>query len=176
MRPQWFDRRDYDTRMDRFRASERISIHEWAKCAAMKRSQLNKYRAGTEPRTDTIARLVRSAAEILGRPVRASELFDLGEEVAVGSHDPNRETPPRNEAMRKQYPSRLDALIRALDIPPQAFAQRVGLSRRQLARLRSDKASASIATVRRIVVTLREQGHDVLASDIADVGEDPGRE
>jgi predicted transcriptional regulator len=107
----------------------------------------------------------------------ASELFDLGEDVPVTAQDTSRENPPaRNEAMRKQYPSRLDALIRALDIPPQAFAERVSISRRQLARLRGGEANAFIWTVRQIVIALRQQGHDVVASDIADVGEDEVRE
>lgn len=140
----------------------------------MKRAQLNKYRAGTEPRVDVVARLVRAATGILGRPVRVSELFDVGDDVPIADRASNPVVPiPRNERVRKHYPSRLDALIRLLDIPPNAFAGQIGMSRRQLARLRSNEAVASIGTIRRIVVTLREHGHDVSASDVADVGEDP---
>ena len=172
MRPPWFERRDYDTRIDRFRARESISILGWASAAGMKRAQFNKYRSGSEPRTDVAARLVRAASRILDRPVRASELFDVGEEVPVAERDLTAPSFLRNDLMRKDYPSRIDALIRLLGIPPNAFAQKIGMSRRQLTRLRRNESSALLGTVRHMVETLRSKGYDVTASDIADVGED----
>src|SRR5690242_9613794 len=110
MRPPWFDRRDYATRMDRFRAAEQIPILTWAQEAGMRRSQINRYRAGREPRTDVVARLVRAATRIVGRPVRASDLFDVGEDTPIAARDPSESIAlPRNETMRKQYSSRIDA-------------------------------------------------------------------
>ena len=138
----------------------------------MKRAQLNKYRAGTEPRTEVVARLVRAASRLLGRPVRAAELFDFGEDTRVEERPDGASSLPRNDVVRKQYASRLDALIRLLDIPPNAFAQGMGMSRRQLVRLRRNESLASVGTVRQMVVVLRRSGYDVSASDIADVGED----
>jgi len=172
MRPPWFERRDYDTRIDRFRAKEGISILKWATEAGMKRSQFNKYRTGAEARTDLVARLVRAATRILGRPVRASELFDLGEEIPVAERAASAPSFLRNDLMRKDYPSRIDALLRLLGIPPNAFARQIGMSRRQLTRLRRDESFPFVGTVRHMVEVLRCSGYDVTASDIADVGED----
>jgi len=138
----------------------------------MKRAQLNKYRSGTEPRTDVAARLVRAASGMLGRPVKVSELFDVGEDVPVGARADDAPAFPRNDLRRKHYASRIDAFIRLLDIPPNAFAQKIGMSRRQLARLRSGESLAFVGTVRRMVAMLREKGYEVIGSDIADFGEE----
>jgi DNA-binding phage protein len=172
MRPSWYDRKDYDTRVDRFRVRENINIGEWADGAGMARTQLNKYRAGYgEPRADTLARIVDAARRILGRPVKASELFDVGEDVPVPLR-PHATAFRGNERIRRTYGSRIDDLLRRLELPPAAFARMVALSQRSLQKLRTERGVPSLRTIRQIVRKLRSHGYEVTASDVVDVGED----
>ena len=163
-----FEPRDYDTRIDQFRTREGIGRAEWAIAADISRSQLTKYRAGiAEPRAGHLARLVSAAARILGRAVRASELYDLGEDEPLGhkTHDKPR---AQNGV---HYDSRLDSLMTRLGVGPAALAQAAQTSRMQIHSTRRG-VPPLVSTIRRIVIAFRHMGYDVKASEIVDVGEE----
>jgi DNA-binding phage protein len=163
--------RNYETRIDRFRARERIDLARWADLAGISRTQLGKYRSGrSQPRSTTIAVLVRAASSILGRPVRAVELYDLGEDEALG---PVPEAPrfTRRRDYGKRFPTRFDSLLWRLGVSPNGLARKAGLARQQLWLIRA-QSSPGVETIRRIVVTLRRMGFPVRADDVVDVGED----
>ena len=166
----WFDRKEYDTRLDRFRIRNALGVVSWAQAAGMSRNQLNKYRSGVEPSAASLARLVRAASTLLGRRVTASELCDLGEHTAVC---PIVKPPPRRSYVRKQYASRFDALIRRTGWPITPLAEELNISKVALLRLRARAEHSPLAaTVRKVVIGFRRLGHDVKASDVVDVGED----
>ena len=161
----------YETRLDRFRVHEGIDIQEWADEAGMRRTQLNKYRSAyDEPGAAVVAVLVRSASRLLRRPVRVSELFDVGEEEPLGKRARGRPL-RRSDPCRKIYDSRFDKLLRRLRLPPVAFARASGLPPETLLRIRAGRATPMISTVRQVVVTLRQMGYDVRAFEIIDLGE-----
>lgn len=161
----------YDTRLDRFRVREGIGIKQWADQAGLRRTTLNRYRsASEEPTADYLAKLVRSASRILRRPVKASEIYDLGEGEPLGKNDLRRDY-RTNEGSRKFYRSQLDTLLRRIGLPPSAFAREANISAHTLLRIRSQQASPMVSTLRALVVAMRRMGHDVTASDIADVGD-----
>lgn len=163
----------YDTRMDRFRARENISIRQWAEAAGVARTQFNKYRSGKmTPGVLIFAALVRSASRIVARPVRASELYDLGEDEPVAPA-PRECGRLQHSFVAKHYNTRLDRLIRRLGVRPAALAREGGISRQALRRLRMRSGVSVVSTVRVIVSALRRMGHPVKASNIVDTGENP---
>jgi hypothetical protein len=161
----------YDTRLDRFRVREGIGITQWSDEAGLRRTTLNRYRsASEEPTAVYLANLVQSASRILGRPVKASELYDLGEAEPLGKKNRQREY-RANAGSRKFYKSRLDVLLRRIGLPPSAFAREANISAHTLLRIRAQQVSPMVSTLRMLVVALRQMGYDVTVSDIVDVGE-----
>ena len=182
MRPSWYERRDYDTRLDRFRVAEGIAISTWVRKAKIKRSQFNRYRAGTEPRIRVAARLVKAASDILSRPVRMAELWDVGEDVPVSElHAGGSAGLPRvvtkfppleddySDAGDEGRRSKFAALVHGIGLPPAAFAELVGISRPEVLRIIAG-ANLHLRTLRQIVSALRRAGHHVTAADIVDDG------
>ena len=159
----------YDTRFDRFRAREGLSVLQWASAVGMNRTQLNDYRSGAaHPHAHTLAALVRAASRILGRAVKASELYDLGEgeQVAV-----RRQEFRAHRSVQKKFNSPLDRLLRRLDVPLTPLAAKAGVSRQAIRHLRMGTRDPVVPTIRALVGALRRMGYDVRASDIFDVGE-----
>lgn len=76
----------HDTRFDQFLYREGVNLDALAEALHMTRQNLAKLRQGRKPRQDTIARIVLALRCLLGRPVKASELFYLGE--AQDDHTP----------------------------------------------------------------------------------------
>ena len=71
----------YDTRFDQFLHREGVNLDDLAEALRTSRQNLGRLRSGqTNPRQDTIVRLVRALRRILARAVKASDLFYLGEE------------------------------------------------------------------------------------------------
>jgi hypothetical protein len=122
-----------------------------------------------DPGSVICAALVRSAAKIIGQPVKASELFDLGEDEPIA---PSIRTHrhPRNGRLRKRYDTRLDKLLRRLDVSLHALSRECGVSRQGLRRVRG-RFGISVSTIAAIVKALRRMGYPVNASDVEDVGE-----
>jgi len=158
----------YNTRFDRFRSRERLDLSRWQKEAAIGRGQLLRYRTGAaEPRSDVLARLVRAAARLLNRPVRASELYDLGEDEPLG-------TPARTEgesALRKAYPTRFDQLLRRHGVADAQLVTVSRMSRQNIRKLRAGLETPRVRTIAGLVRALRRMRLDVRASDLFDVGE-----
>ena len=160
----------YDTRLDKFRVREGIAIEQWAEEAKMSRTQFNKYRANElQPRVSTLAKLARSGSRLLRRRVRASELYDLGEDTPLGGG--GGQSFRSSNTLRGRYNSPFDRLLRQIKMSPSAAARLLCISRVTIREIREPGASPKIGTVRRIVVALRRCGYDVKTSDIADVGE-----
>jgi DNA-binding XRE family transcriptional regulator len=164
---------DYPTRVDRFRVRHAIDHRQWAAEAGIRRTSLNRIRKGADITLEALVRIVRAASRILGRPVRASELYDLGESAAVSDAEPVRHT---SKKTRKEYDSPMDRLLLARGIPPARLARRTGLTRQTLRRIRKNLQSPSVSTAAAIIRALRELGVDVNASDLWDVGEDQSRD
>ncbi|HEX6161123.1 MAG TPA: hypothetical protein VF111_13205 [Thermoanaerobaculia bacterium] len=164
---------DYDTRFDRFRVREKLDPEEWAHASGMSRTQLNKYRSDQQsPRITTLARIVRAASALLRRPVRVSELMDVGEEEPLGDGTAFR------DKLRKggrAFGTRLDELIRKHGIRPLRLAQEAGLNRQLLLRHRINPSMMRASTLAKIVRAFRRNGIDVRAADVADVGEGEAR-
>lgn len=165
--------RNYDTSLDRFRVRERLDIQQWAEEAEMRRTTLNRYRAGeSEPNVRQLVRLVGAARRILGRAVHASELYDLGENEPRANGLPRRVH--RENRRRRVFNSRLDHLLRKFGVAPSAFARESGLSRHGLWRIRAEEDSPMVSSVRQIVQAFRRLGYDVKASDVIELSD--GRE
>lgn len=164
--------RDYATRLDQFRVREALPLARWASEAGIERTRLGKYRAGTaEPHVEALARLVRAASRILGRPVRASELCDLGEDEPLGAQNRQRTT-HGNDEYRSRYDTPFDEWLHRNGVRPNALARARGVSRQSLRYIRMGKDVPRLPTLRRIIIALRRRGHDVRAADWFDVGED----
>lgn len=161
---------NYETRFDRFRVREKLDPEEWAHESGMSRTQLNKYRSEQQsPRVTTLARLVQSASRLLKRPVRASELVDVGEDEPLGPGNAFREPMRRGG---RAFGTRLDQLIRKHRIRPLRLAEESGLNRQLLLRHRINPSMMRTSTLAKIVRAFRRNGIDVRASDVVDVGEE----
>lgn len=162
---------DYDTRIDRFRRREGLTVESWAAAAAMERNTLYRLRTGKhEPRASTLAQLVRAASELLQRNVKASEICDLGEDVPVPAARISLSA--RTQTRVRRQHTRFDGFLAAHDIAPNRLAGVTGLSRQTLLKLRCGLIDPSVRTIAALVRTLREFGYRVMASDIIDVGDD----
>lgn len=107
----FFVRRDYDTLLDRFRRKEGIPLLLWAEEAGMNRTQLGKYRSGKlEPSAVTLSDLVRAAKRIIGCPVKASDLYDLGEDEPLNVTNPYPWGRPQS-SVRQSFNTRLDRCL-----------------------------------------------------------------
>jgi predicted transcriptional regulator len=161
---------DYDTRIDRFRRREGLTVEVWAEAAAMERNTLYRIRAGKHaPRASTLAQLVRAAAKLLQRNIKASEMYDLGEEVPVAPARISLSARSRTRVRRQG--TRFDAFLATHDIAPNRLARASRLSRQTLTKMRCGLIDPSVRTIAAIVRALRESGYHVMASEIADVGE-----
>lgn len=163
--------KNYDTRFDRFRRRENLSVDAWAAAASLSRQALNKYRAGKSPGRSVAARLVRSASKMKKRPVRASELWDVGEGdvptavVHRGHAIPN--------TVRKRYPTPLDRLLVDEQVFPTQLARAAGMTRQTLRTLRAGGEPKSLEIIAAIVRALRViTGKPIRASQLYDLGEE----
>jgi hypothetical protein len=163
--------RDYDTRLDRYRRATGLPLDRWAKEARMNRTQLAKYRAAVqEPTATAVANLVRAARKLSGGPVRASDLFDLGESEPV-STSPDLLTPPRM-IVRKLYDTRFEHCLVRESVPPTVLARAAAVTRHTLLNLRRGAQSPSVSMIERLVRAMRRMGRNVSAADLFDVGDD----
>jgi hypothetical protein len=78
-----YQTRDYPTRLNAFRVREGIDLRRWEAESDASEAEMLAWRKGGNIETDKLARLVRAARRITGRPVRASDLVDLGEESPI---------------------------------------------------------------------------------------------
>jgi DNA-binding XRE family transcriptional regulator len=161
---------DYDTRIDAFRRRQGLAVETWADTAGLTRNTLYRIRSGAHaPRCATLALLVRAASVLLHRSVKASELYDLGEDLPVAAQRvPMAATLPTQ--VRRQA-TRFDTLLAKYDITPQHLASASGVSRQTLMKIRYGLVDPSVSTVASIVETLRLHGYPIVAFDLVDVGE-----
>lgn len=115
----------------------------------------------------TLARILCAASRLLKRPVRASELYDLSEEVAVPD-TARPATPIASKQTRRKYDSALDRLLLEHGILPARLARRARLTRQTLRRIRANLQLPSVSTVSAIIGALRGLGVNVKARDLWD--------
>lgn len=174
-----YEARAYASRIDAFRRDNALGNAEWADEAGLSRMRLTRYRSGRDlPRADTLARLVRAASRRLHRHVRASELYDLGEDEPVADERLPLDSVFSHPA---RYGTPFDRTLERDNIAIDKLAAATGrvlrpdeggkVSRQTLLAIRQG-ASPSVSIIARLVRTLRRCGYPVTASNIADVGED----
>jgi transcriptional regulator with XRE-family HTH domain len=163
--------RDYETRIDRFRRTAGIALRRWAEEAHISRMQLGKYRAGTqEPTLETLAALVSAARRVSGLPVKAADLYDVGEDEPLNTTDPEPFAAPRGD-IRNLYDTRFDKCLVREGIRPSRLARTAGMSRLSILRKRAGRESPTVGVLARLVRAMRIMGRDIRASDLFDVGE-----
>lgn len=168
-----FQSKSYDTRIDELRRRYRIPLSLWAAEAGIRRALLCRYRADVDvPMIYTLAKLVRAARAITGKPIQAKELYDLGEDEPVNIADPypRREVPRGN--VRRSYDTRLDRCLIAEGVLPSHLARESGITRPTILKKRTGAESQKVSVLAALVRAMRRMGRDVRASDLADVGED----
>jgi len=70
-----------DTRLQRFIKDRGISLVKLRTAIPMHRSQLSRYRFGLAfPTEPVIARIVRAVRTLTGEPIKANQLFNLGDD------------------------------------------------------------------------------------------------
>jgi hypothetical protein len=70
-----------DTRLQQFIEEHGISLVELRAAIPMHRSQLSRYRFGLAfPTEPAIARIVRAVRTLTGEPIKANQLFNLGDD------------------------------------------------------------------------------------------------
>ena len=70
-----------DTRLEKFIQARGLSVPKIQAAIPMHRSQLSRYRFGlTEAREGVIARIVRAVRAVTDEPIKANQLFDLGDD------------------------------------------------------------------------------------------------
>jgi DNA-binding XRE family transcriptional regulator len=100
--------------------------------------------------------VVRAASAILGRAVKATELFDLGSDTPSGAITILRKVVPlRQRGSLKRFETTLDRILRREQILHNDFAAHVGVSRQTLLRYRAGQLEPSLVTLGRMVDTLR---------------------
>ncbi|MEA2238637.1 MAG: hypothetical protein QOC81_3361 [Thermoanaerobaculia bacterium] len=73
------------TRLERFIKERGISLTEIRTAIPMHRTQLSRYRLGLAvPSERVIARIVRAVRSITGEPIKANQLFNLGDDDEPG--------------------------------------------------------------------------------------------
>lgn len=161
----------YETRIDRFRVAAGIDLIAWRDALKMAGSSLAKIRGGRDIRVDTLARLVRTARALTGKNVRATDLYNVGEDDAPPKEIPHR----RHYAapfFRKVYDTPLDRLLMDEGLKPALVARKAGITRHALRHLRAAEEVPRVSTVAAIVGALRAlTGKPVRAADLWDVGE-----
>jgi DNA-binding Xre family transcriptional regulator len=155
------------TPLERFRIVNESKLLLWPEEAGISRSRFNKIRLSGEMNVETLARLVCAASTLLGRPVRASEIADLGEDEPVA--ELRRQYRNRK---RKTYDTRADRLLNALGISSALLATTARLTRPTVHKLRRGKGTLRVSNLAAIVRALRQlTGVPVRAADLCDVGE-----
>jgi len=70
-----------DTRLEKLIQERGLSTPRILAAIPMHRSQFSRYRFGlTQAREDVIRRIVRAFREVTGEPIKANQLFDLGDD------------------------------------------------------------------------------------------------
>jgi hypothetical protein len=70
-----------DTRLEAFIQRRGLSSRNIEKAIPMHRSQFSRYRFGlTKAREDVIARIVSGVRTVTAEPIKANQLFDLGDD------------------------------------------------------------------------------------------------
>lgn len=176
MKPGVFELRDYPTRADEFRRREKLKLEQWAEASEMARTALQKCRAGRDYRVSTLAKLIRGARKLTGRPVMASEIADVGEDEPL----PEKRQYARKKyrvattsKLRKRYNTPLDRMLVTEGIRPVDFAREARMSRQNLRQLRNATEEPKISSVAKVVRTARRlTAKPYRAADFWDVGED----
>jgi hypothetical protein len=163
------------SRFEQFRVANRVEPRAWYRKAGMSRAAFRVVRRGSDPYVSTVRRLIIAGSQLVGREVRAHELWDVGEDEPLPSADalpPRPAVSVRQRVSLKQYDTPLDRILRAEGLYPFFFAQQTALARQSLQRLRSAKAEPCMSTVGQIVRTLRRlTGKPYGAAHVFDVGE-----
>lgn len=121
-------------------------------------------------RTVTLARLVRSARKITGKPVRASDLYDVGDDAPI---EPVRRPRTARHASRTFYDTPLDRFLVRENIGPAVLAREASVARQAFRHIRAGSEHPRISTVRKLVATLRLlTGKPIRAAELFDLGEE----
>jgi predicted transcriptional regulator len=161
------------TRLERFRIRNRINPGTWSNEAEISRQSLERIRRGNDTRISTIRALVRAASKILSRPVRVSEMFDVGEDTPASEIViVRRVVSAAHRKTLRQFSTRIDRILRGEDIMANDFAAHVGVGRQSLLRFRSGMDEPSLYTLANMVRVLRLMtAKPYMASHLYDVGE-----
>jgi len=175
MKPGVFGLLDYATRTDEFRRQENLKVEEWAEASEMSRTALQRCRAGRDYRVSTLAKLVRGARKLTGRPVTASEVADVGDDEPLPEkrkYTGERYRVATTSKVRKRYDTPLDRMLINEGIRPVDFAREAGMSRQNLRQLRSATEEPKTSSVAKVVRTARRlTANPYRAADFWDVGE-----
>lgn len=166
--------RVFPTRFDRFRAEAGIDLRRWYEALQMARPSFTRIRAGSDVSLETLARLVRAATALTGRAVKASELYDLGEDAPLGSPAPARPQRGGSDPLNNRafYDTPLDRLLVCEGLRPSRVAAEARISRHGFQRIRAGLEVPRVSTLRALVAALRAlTGNPVHAKDLYDLGE-----
>lgn len=163
-----------ESRLERFRLAHGIERRELIARAGISRGTYHDLRKGNDTHLSTIRAVVRAAAALLGRPVKATDLFDLGSGTPSGTVTiPRKVVPLRQRGSLKKFATTLDRVLRREQILHNDFAAHIGVSRQTLLRYRSGQLEPSLVTLARMVETLRGMtGRPYKAKHLYDVGEE----
>ena len=141
----------------------------------MSRAAFRVVRLGSDPYLTTARRLVIAGSTLVGRQVRAHELWDVGEDepiTLIHRLPPRPVVSNRHWKTLKHYNTRFDRILRAEGLYPFFFAEQTALARQTLQRLRSGDGEPCLSTIAQIVRTLRQlTGKPYRAAHVFDVGE-----
>jgi predicted transcriptional regulator len=163
--------RAYDTRIDRFRRANAIDHLQWALESGMTRSHFLRVRLGKDIHLKSVVRVVKAASRILRRQVRASELYDLGDDEPLNTQVESALQQRPHAKTRELFRTPLDDYLLRTGILPAELARRAGLSRQALVRMRARRGTVRVSTVRKLIRALRAMGRDVKSSDFFDFGD-----
>ena len=162
-------------RFEEFRIANALAPRTWYPAAKMSRAAFRVVRLGSDPYLATARRLVVAGSILLGRQVRAHELWDVGEDEPLPTASALASRPfiaKRHLATLKRYDTAFDRVLHAEGLSPFFFAQAAAISRQHLQRLRSGENEPCMSTVAQIVRTLRRlTGKPYKAAHIFEVGE-----
>lgn len=163
----------YDTRCDQFRVREALLPAQWCAISDVSRSALFRLRSGRgSTRIDILARLVRGAAYLLARDVRASEIVDVGEDSPPSVV---RRVRPPLPTLRYGTATPLALYLPTHGLTVQALARKAGVVRSTVRKIAEGiHQNPDVQTVALLVTAIRElTGEPVRAQQFWDVGEDP---
>lgn len=165
--------RVYPTRFDTFRAREGINVRQWELESSATPDEMLAWRKGGDIETGKLAKVVRAARRITGKPVRASDLFDLGETTSVPPSPPPEFKPVRPlRFSRKSYDTRADRLFRTAGISTEYLHLKSRVSRPTIKKVRR-ALPVRASVIRKINIVLIETlCRPVRAQEFCDVGDD----